>query len=52
MMNPSFQRLQPQNIVDILSQVYERAQKDQSLQVHDLIKDIIGQLEALIDNER
>lgn len=51
MMKPSFQKLQPQNIVDILSQVYERAQNDQTLQVHDLIQDIVGQLEALVDKE-
>ncbi|WP_167577828.1 hypothetical protein [Ammoniphilus sp. YIM 78166] len=47
-MSRSFHRLEPQNIVEILTRIYEKAQSEHSLEAKEIIQEMIFQLEAYL----
>ena len=47
-MSKSFERLEPQNILEILTRIYHRVQEEQTLESQEIIREMVMQLEALM----
>ncbi|MEW9671375.1 hypothetical protein [Ammoniphilus sp. 3BR4] len=48
-MSKSFERLEPQNILEILTRIYQKAQEEQSVDSQQIIREMVIQLEALMN---